>query len=153
MTILNHVFFLHWYYAYSLKLRVIKSYRNKMQGSNDRKWGFMIRRPASPSIILIDGDAGRRIRSWAQMHTLDNFDPCIFSLLELYLFLNLRGIKSYRKKMQGSNDNFEPCIYFYGNYGYSLKPKSIESYRKKMQGSNDRINLFWFGVPHLHLLY
>ena len=128
-----------------------------LSGKNARvKWPnilILIRRPASPSIILIDGDAGRRIRSWAQMHTLDNFDPCIFSLLELYLFLNLRGLKSYRKKMQGSNAKFEPCIYFYGNYGYSLKPKSIESYRKKMQGSNDRINWFWFGVPHLHLLY
>ena len=30
-----------------------------MQGSTDQ---IMIRRPASPSIILIDGDAGRRMR-------------------------------------------------------------------------------------------
>ena len=54
---------------------------------------FWIRRPASPSIILIDGDAGRRIESH-QMHTLDKFEPCIFSLLEFYLFIKLIGIKS-----------------------------------------------------------
>ena len=78
----------------------------------------MIWRPASPSIILIDGDAGRRIASH-QMHTQDKFEPCIFSLLELDLFIKLKGIKSYQEKMQGSNDNFEPCIFFYWKYAYS----------------------------------
>ena len=40
-----------------------------MQGSNDRKLGVMIRRPASPSIILIDGNAGRRMKFLTQINT------------------------------------------------------------------------------------
>ena len=66
---LNHAFFLYRNYVYSKKLKGIKSYRNKMQGSNDLRRGFMIRRPASPSIILIDGNVGRRMRFQAQIKT------------------------------------------------------------------------------------
>ena len=41
-----------------------------MQGSNDQNRCFWIRRPASPSIIVIDGDAGRRMKFQTHINTI-----------------------------------------------------------------------------------
>ena len=61
----------------------------KMQGSNDRNRRFWIRRPASPSTILIYGDAGRRTRFSTHINTEDTSEPCIFSLLKICFFLKI----------------------------------------------------------------
>ena len=40
---------------------------------------------------------------------IGQFEPSIFSVLKLCLFLKLQSVKSYRNKMQGSNDKIRPA--------------------------------------------
>ena len=48
------------------------------------------------------------------MHTLDNFEPCIFfKIATVLIHNNLKVSNPVGEKMHGSNNNFEPCIFIY----------------------------------------